>query len=243
MSLLEPALDPPLASYGLNHAGFDTLSALRRAGPPYTLTARELAAQCLRTPATLSARIARLCKDGLVTRTPDPDDGRGVRISLTDAGLQLIDEVAPVYLATEKLLLTGIDDVQRDTLAEILHVLLLSFEGFDDPNGDEDATGKVARLGMQLRSLHTTLRMRRAVGLSDRIGLLVDSVTPGWPAHDAGLARGDLVVQLDGHAVRSLPQLNHLIDQGSAAGVTLTIAREGKRDRNVKVSLPTSSES
>ena len=45
MSLLEPALDPPLARYGLNHAAFDTLSTLRRAGRPYTMSARDLAAQ------------------------------------------------------------------------------------------------------------------------------------------------------------------------------------------------------
>jgi DNA-binding MarR family transcriptional regulator len=236
MSLLEPALEPPLAGYGLNHAGFDTLSALRRAGPPYTLSAHDLAAHCLRTPATLSARIARLCKDGLVTRAPDPNDGRGVLISLTESGLQLIDAVAPAYLATEKLLLAGIDDTQRDALAEILHVLLLSFEGFDEPGG-ETATGQVPKLGAQLKSLHATLSMRRAVGVKDRIGLLVDSVSPGGPASMAGLARGDLVVAIDGQTVRSLPQVNHLIDRAAGA-VTVTVAREGKRDRQVTVSLP-----
>lgn len=238
MSLLEPALEPPLARYGLNHAAFDTLSALRRAGPPYTLSARELAEQCLRTPATLSARIARLCEDGMVSRAPDPNDGRGVLISLTDAGLHLIDRVAPVYLATEKLLLSGIDDDQLTALAEILHALLLSFEGFEDTTTDDGhKVGRVPRLGLLLESLHTTLQMRRAVGVSERIGLLVASVVAGGPADAAGLAQGDLIVQVDGTTMRSIPQVNHYLDQKRDGLVQVTVAREGRPDVRLDVTL------
>lgn len=41
---------------------------------------------------TMSATVADLERRGLVTRSPDPDDARGVLVSITDAGSAMIAE-------------------------------------------------------------------------------------------------------------------------------------------------------
>jgi DNA-binding MarR family transcriptional regulator len=241
MSLLEPLLEVPLARFGLNHAAFDTLSALRRIGPPYQMTASELATQCLRTQATLTTRIARLEREGLVQRSSDPSDGRAVVISLTECGLQVIDEAAPVYLEAERLLLSGLDEVERDQLSAILQRLLLTFEGYDIDLGNGQHVGAVPALGVWLESLHRSMQLRRAVGLPDRPGLIIAAVAPGSLAQQAGLAPGDLLVAVAGDPATSAPILNHHLDTvGQRAGtnsVEVTFARQGDADRTATVPL------
>jgi DNA-binding MarR family transcriptional regulator len=238
-SLVEPQLEVLLGRYGLNHAAFDTLSTLRRGGPPYTMSARELAAQCLRTPATLTARIARLVHDGLVDRSNHPNDGRGVLITLTDRGRQLIDEVAPTYLEAEKQLLSGLEDTERDALAQILHQLLLSFEGFDTTSRSGRFTGALPRLGLWLESLHTSAELRRSVGLPYRRGMVVASVDPRGPGARAGLAPGDLIVEVDDTPLRALPVINERLSLTEKGRVVVRLIRRGDEEHRVEVIIPT----
>ncbi len=77
------------------------------------------------TEGTISVHIDRLQHDGLVARSPDPHDQRGVLVRLTSAGEQLFERVAPIHLANEDRLLSALDAEQREQLA----ALLLSFEG------------------------------------------------------------------------------------------------------------------
>lgn len=241
MGLLEPLLEAQLSRFGLNHAAFDTLSALRRIGPPYRMIASDLAMQCLRTQATLTTRIARLERDGLVHRSADPGDGRAVIIGLTERGLQLIDEAAPVYLEAERLLLSGLDETEHDQLARILQRLLLTFEGYDADLGNGRHAGAVPALGMWLESLHRSMQLRRAVGLPDRPGLIVAAVAPGGPAQQAGLAPGDLLVAVGGSPANSVPILNHHLDgakqRAGRRTVKVTFARQGDADRTTTVSF------
>ena len=65
---------------------FDVLTALRRAGTPYQLSPGQLLTQTLVTSGTMTNRIDRLAKKGLVERLPDPSDRRGVLVRLTDGG-------------------------------------------------------------------------------------------------------------------------------------------------------------
>src|SRR5439155_441790 len=50
------------------------------------------------------------------------------------------------------------------------------------------------RLGIALAPPHVARRMRRAVGLDERDGLLVRGVRDGSPADRAGIRRGDLIL-------------------------------------------------
>jgi DNA-binding MarR family transcriptional regulator len=63
------------------------LARLDRGGPA---TAAALARQEQITPQSIGATLAGLEARGLVRRTGDPDDGRRVVLSLTDAGLEVL---------------------------------------------------------------------------------------------------------------------------------------------------------
>ncbi|HEY2063467.1 MarR family winged helix-turn-helix transcriptional regulator [Amycolatopsis sp. NBC_01480] len=58
----------------------------------------DLADQLGSTKSRLSHQISKLEAAGLVRRTPDPDDKRGVLTQLTDAGQTLLDAAAPTHV-------------------------------------------------------------------------------------------------------------------------------------------------
>lgn len=63
---------------------YDVLYTLAKAGEPIRIG--ELKDHVLLSQPALSRMVDRLVDRGLVQRSPDPDDARGVRISLTEAG-------------------------------------------------------------------------------------------------------------------------------------------------------------
>jgi S1-C subfamily serine protease len=89
---------------------------------------------------------------------------------------------------------------------------------------DALARGEAAgrpRLGVALAPPRHSRRMRAAVGLPDRDGLLVRGVLDDSPAARAGLRRGDLLVGAGG---RALATPDDLFDALDAATGTLTVA-------------------
>jgi len=129
----DAGLERTFRRYGLTRATFDVLAALRRSGRPYRLPQKEVMDALMRTSGTTSFRIDRLESAGLVRRDPDPDDGRGVLVTLTKKGLRLIDVVAPAHLANEAQMVAGLSPSERATLVKLLRKLLLAFER---PNAD-----------------------------------------------------------------------------------------------------------
>lgn len=224
VTLVEPQLEGTLREFGLNRASFDTLTALRRSGHPYRLSARQLAASCMRTSATLTTRIARLAEAGMVTREPDPGDARSVLITLTDRGRRVIDAAAPKYLAAEADLLVGLSDQECHQLGQLLRMLLLSIEPRDE--SEETLEQRVDQLGVLVEPPHIALRKRRSVGLGDRVGLLISGVDAAGPGAAAGLQVGDLITQVDGRQFRSAPLLNHVLEsEPHAVGLAVTLVR------------------
>ncbi|CAM3000995.1 MarR family winged helix-turn-helix transcriptional regulator [Streptomyces albus] len=113
-----------LARAGVDTATLDLLSVLRRAGEPYALTTRELAARSLITAGAISQRVARAEREGLVTRRPGEGRRRSVIVELTPTGHQLIESTVDQVLTREADLLTGLDAEQQNQLAHLLRVLL-----------------------------------------------------------------------------------------------------------------------
>lgn len=107
---------------------FDVLAALRRAGPPYTLSPGQLLAQTLVTSGTMTNRIDRLESRRLAQRLPDPDDRRGVRVRLTAEGKERVDSALADLLAREQALLAGLTPRQQDSLSGLLRQLVAPFE-------------------------------------------------------------------------------------------------------------------
>ncbi|MFJ4436135.1 MarR family winged helix-turn-helix transcriptional regulator [Streptomyces sp. NPDC088923] len=124
----EAATRRTFAAHGLDHASFDVLATLLRGGAPYRLTPAALMRDAMVTSGAITQRLDRLEERGLVSRAPSPEDGRGVLVSLTEAGRALVDETLPDHLATEEGLLAGLDPAGRAALAEALGHLLDSLE-------------------------------------------------------------------------------------------------------------------
>jgi DNA-binding MarR family transcriptional regulator len=199
LSRLRGYLDAELAGvfarFGLTSADFLVIVTLRRSGPPYLMPQARLMDALGLTSGTVSVRLDRLEKSGIVTRKPDPASARGSLVQLTGKGVDLFDRVAPVHLANEDRLLSALSPAERQLLADLLRRLLSSFES--------SSTEVAASLGLVLEPARLARARRQAVGLSDRAGLLVASVEPGSPAHAAGIERGDLLTSLDGAEVIS----------------------------------------
>lgn len=93
---------------------------------------------------------------------------------------------------------------------------------------------------MSLEPAHLARYRRTAVGLSDTPGLLVTDTIPGTPAATAGLARGDLIVAVDGAESRSEDVLAQAITRAGPGGrLRLSILRGNDR-REAVICLPQS---
>lgn len=110
-------------SHGLEGWEFDVLSALRRAGSPYQLSPGQLVAETLVTSGTMTNRVHRLEQRGLVARSADPVDRRGVIVTLTRTGRDLVDAALADLLAHERALLGPLGADEREVLAGLLRRL------------------------------------------------------------------------------------------------------------------------
>ena len=108
--------------------GFDVLAALRRAGAPYQLSPSALMAETLVTSGTMTNRLDRLEELKLITREPDPTDGRGVLVQLTANGKSAVDRALEELLVRENKLLSSISIADRTKLATILKNIVLPFD-------------------------------------------------------------------------------------------------------------------
>ena len=110
---------------------YDVLSALRRQGRPYSLPATGLARETGLSSGAMTNRIDRLEKRGLVRRKPDPNDRRGVNVSLTAKGRELIDDAIQYRLDSARDSLQALSSAQQRELARLLRVAVLTSQDRD----------------------------------------------------------------------------------------------------------------
>ena len=125
---LDRARREAFAAHGLEAWEFDVLAALRRAGPPHVRSPGQLVAETLVTSGTMTNRIDRLESRGLVTRTPDPEDGRGIQVRLSARGKERVDAALSDLLDREESLLSVLDRNQQVSLSSLLRKLVAPFE-------------------------------------------------------------------------------------------------------------------
>jgi DNA-binding MarR family transcriptional regulator len=118
-------LNPLFADAGLQPGEFDVLATLRRSGAPYMLSPTRLYEAAMISSGGMTNRLDRLEQAGLIKRDPDPHDRRGVLITLTPAGIELIDNVTEAHMANEARLLSALSEAERDRLAALLRKLRL----------------------------------------------------------------------------------------------------------------------
>jgi len=106
-----------LAALGVDPSTLDLLSVIRRAGPPYELTTREIARRTLVTPGAVSQRVARAERAGLVERASSRASRRAVAVRLTAAGHDLIERTVRQLLDHETDLIGALSEEERAALA------------------------------------------------------------------------------------------------------------------------------
>ena len=114
--------------HGLEGWEFDVLSALRRAGAPYELTAGRLLNETLVSSGTMTNRIDRMVAHGLVVRAGGAADRRVVLVRLTPTGKEKVDAAMAELLDREQALLAELDPAEVDQLSTLLRRLLLPLD-------------------------------------------------------------------------------------------------------------------
>ncbi len=119
-NLLERQLERQLQDEaGISHAQYDILSTLS-ASPQRRMRMTELAAAVIVSKSGLTYQVGKLEKAGLVRRVAHPLDERGVLAVLTDAGIALLERIAPGHVRTVREFL--IDVLSPDQLGQLAEI-------------------------------------------------------------------------------------------------------------------------
>ena len=84
------------------------------------LTQQELSKITHFTAPTVSVTLQKMEQNGLITRTPDAQDMRQIRVGLTEKGRKLHEVVFDIITETEKYVLTGITPEEQELLLKLL---------------------------------------------------------------------------------------------------------------------------
>ena len=104
---------------GLALADYDVLAQLAVAGGSLRMT--ELADRALISRSGMTRRVARLVREGLVSRANADVDARGVVVLLTDSGLDRLSVAAPVHLrGVSDLFIANLNDQELAVLESAL---------------------------------------------------------------------------------------------------------------------------
>jgi DNA-binding MarR family transcriptional regulator len=192
--------------YGTRGADFALIATLVRLAEE-SVSQRRVASELGLSAGTVSLRVDRLVQRGLAERRPDPEDGRGALVSLTDRGRELFEACAPEHLANAHELVAGLSESERDQLGLLLGKLLYTLE--DPGPNDSLATD----LGLVVDDAPVALEQRRAVGLPPLAGLLVRHVDPTGPAAAGGIRPGDLLLTANRRPLRNRHDLQLALTQ------------------------------
>lgn len=121
-------VDANFERFNLSRGEFEVLAVLVR-NPELNITPKILQTKILITSGGLSNRIRRLEEKGLVTRTPDPIDRRGVILKATPEGRELTLKAVTSHMQVENDFMKGMPEEKQRELAQLLKELILSQQG------------------------------------------------------------------------------------------------------------------
>ena len=98
-------------------------------------------------------------------------------------------------------------------------------------------TFEPARLGVAVAPANVAARLRAAVGLTGRDGLLVQEVADGSPAALAGIVRGDLLVRVGDRELRTTDDLFAVLGSVTAGDTLLIGVVRGVEERELTVTF------
>lgn len=98
-------------------------------------------------------------------------------------------------------------------------------------------TPRRPRLGVAVAPGFVAQRLRRAVGLPDHDGVLVRALLSDGPAAAAGIAEGDLIIQVADRPITDASEIASVLAGLDAPNVDVVVLR-GTEERTVTVTLP-----
>ena len=118
-----------LKDFGLSWGGFTILWVLWVWGEMETAS---LATDCDLAKGTLTGMLTTLEERDLVKRTRSDADRRRVLVSATDAGVDIIDELFPLFNQLETGLVSGLSTAERKELSRLLRIVITSSSPAED---------------------------------------------------------------------------------------------------------------
>jgi DNA-binding MarR family transcriptional regulator len=121
---LQSAFRASLGQAGLTKEEWRVIIALSRGVRSHGWLCRDLDVST----GAMTNRLDKLEDRGLIKRTPDPDDRRGVLLELTEGGRERLDGYVDAGASREKELLSGLSPAEKRELNALLSKLLLSLQ-------------------------------------------------------------------------------------------------------------------
>jgi DNA-binding MarR family transcriptional regulator len=118
--------EPLIAPLGLQRPELDAILTLRRAGPPYRLTPTQLFEAMMMSSGGMTSLVDRLEKGGWAERMPNPNDRRGVLVTLSEKGRAFTDEFVPRMTEAQTRAIAALSEPERADLARLLGKLAAS---------------------------------------------------------------------------------------------------------------------
>ena len=120
--------------YGLSRPEFVVIFSLGLLDGAY---ARDISASSGFPQNTLSRAIHKLNRLELISRTPDAEDGRRFRLSLTPAGRALFDESLPRFVSFEHMMLDALNHDEQQQLSTLMAKMVLASPQWPDTLDDQ----------------------------------------------------------------------------------------------------------
>lgn len=214
-------LESLLTRFNLTRAEYDVLATLRRKGPPFKQPLKTLLPSLMRTSGTVTFRLDRLQKKGLVRRVADTDDRRSITVILTEAGEALFDRVQPLHLADGSKLLCALTVKEQAQFVQLLKKMLLLAEA-GELRGLTDLDVEL----LQGYGFH----FGRDSCAQESPSLTVQHVTPKGPADQAGVRQGDSLTHVNGKRVVATNVADLLLhDSVSERLLRVAVQRNGNK--------------
>lgn len=125
--LFDRSMEATLAESGLATRTYRVLGRLRYQGPPYRLSAGQLAEAMGLSSGAMTNRLDRLEQAGLIRRLPDPDDRRGVLVEPTEAGHAAWDTTVSTQADREIRIASVLSESEKEEIHSLLRRLMGAF--------------------------------------------------------------------------------------------------------------------
>jgi DNA-binding MarR family transcriptional regulator len=122
--LIDKAAAASLARLELTHEEFKVLIGLHNGPRTHGALSRDLVVST----GAMTNRLDKMERTGLVARSPDPSDRRGVLLELTDEGRQRLDDYIDLAARRERELLSALNHDEKQELNRLLRKLLAALQ-------------------------------------------------------------------------------------------------------------------